>query len=196
MAFIPAAERYSLMPAIDRWVVRKAFTILSKMYPDQQTIPGATCSINISGASLGDERFLDFVIEQYRVFGMAPSMVCFEITETAAIANLAKATHFINELKSVGCKFSLDDFGAGMASFAYLKHLPVDFLKIDGGFVKGMVNDPIDRAMVAAINEIGHVMGKLTIAEFAETEEIVSALRDIGVDFAQGYAIASPKEFH
>jgi diguanylate cyclase (GGDEF)-like protein/PAS domain S-box-containing protein len=196
MAFIPAAERYNLMSAIDRWVVRKAFAILSKMYLNQQATPGPTCSINISGASLGDERFLDFVIEQYRSFGVVPSMVCFEITETAAIANLAKATHFINELKSIGCRFSLDDFGAGMASFAYLKHLPVDFLKIDGGFVKGMVNDPIDRAMVAAINQIGHVMGKLTIAEFVETQEILSALRDIGVDFAQGYAIARPKEFH
>jgi EAL domain-containing protein (putative c-di-GMP-specific phosphodiesterase class I) len=153
------------------------------------------CSINLSAASLGDERSLEYIREQFAHFGIAHSAICFEITEHAAIANLAKGTHFIQELKALGCRFSLDDFGSGMSSFGYLKHLPVDFLKIDGGFVKDMLEDPIDRAMVEAINLIGHKMGKRTIAEFVENREILRALRDIGVDLAQGYGIARPRPF-
>ncbi|TMH57531.1 MAG: EAL domain-containing protein [Betaproteobacteria bacterium] len=194
MAFIPAAERYNLMPAIDRWVIRSAFATISR----EQAEGGAVfeiCAINISGGSIGDESFLDYVREQFTRFPVRPQSICFEITETAAIARLDKATHFIDELKSLGCRFSLDDFGAGMSSFAYLKHLPVDFLKIDGGFVKNMADDPIDRAMVEAINSVGHITGKQTIAEFVDGERVIALLREIGVDFAQGYGVAKPRPF-
>jgi EAL domain-containing protein (putative c-di-GMP-specific phosphodiesterase class I) len=135
------------------------------------------------------------VREQLSRFTVPPHTICFEITETAAIANLDKAAHFIRELRALGCRFSLDDFGAGMSSFAYLKHLPVDFLKIDGGFVKDMADDPIDRAMVEAINSVGHVMGKQTIAEFVDSDRVMAALREIGVDYAQGYGVAKPRPF-
>jgi len=194
MAFIPAAERYNLMPSIDRWVVRNAFAVIARQQATAGSMPGIF-AINLSGASIGDERFLDYVREQFAHFAVSPQSICFEITETAAIAKLDKATHFINQLKTLGCLFSLDDFGAGMSSFAYLKHLPVDFLKIDGGFVKDMADDPIDRAMVEAINSVGHVMGKQTIAEFVDGERVIRLLREMGVDFAQGYGVAKPRPF-
>ncbi|MFL6580105.1 MAG: EAL domain-containing protein [Burkholderiales bacterium] len=194
MAFIPAAERYNLMPSIDRWVLRNAFAIIARQQAESATGP-AVFAINLSGSSIGDERFLEYVREQFEHFAVAPENICFEITETAAIARLDLATNFINQLKSLGCLFSLDDFGAGMSSFAYLKHLPVDFLKIDGGFVKDMADDPIDRAMVEAINSVGHVMGKKTIAEFVDGDRVIRLLREIGVDFAQGYGIAKPRPF-
>lgn len=193
MAFIPAAERYNLMPAIDRWVIRTAFGMLARMRDGGEPIE--LCSINLSGASIGDERFLEFVREQLQSSTVPHESICFEVTETAAIANLDKAMHFIQEMKALGCRFSLDDFGAGMSSFAYLKHLPVDYLKIDGVFVKDMADDPIDRAMVEAINNVGHVMGKQTIAEFVDDERVMGALREIGVDFAQGYGVAKPQPF-
>ena len=194
MAFIPAAERYDLMPSIDRWVIRNAFAIIARQRAEKENSAGIF-AINLSGASIGDERFLDYVREQFGRFAVSPHSICFEITETAAIARLDKATDFINQLKSLGCLFSLDDFGAGMSSFAYLKHLPVDFLKIDGGFVKDMADDPIDRAMVEAINSVGHVMGKKTIAEFVDGERVIRLLRKMGVDFAQGYGVAKPRPF-
>ena len=194
MAFIPAAERYNLMPSIDRWVIRNAFAIIARQRAEKEGAPGIF-AINLSGASIGDERFLDYVREQFTHFAVPPQSICFEITETAAIARLDKATDFINQLKSLGCLFSLDDFGAGMSSFAYLKHLPVDFLKIDGGFVKDMADDPIDRAMVEAINSVGHVMGKKTIAEFVDGERVIRLLREMGVDYAQGYGVAKPRLF-
>jgi diguanylate cyclase (GGDEF)-like protein/PAS domain S-box-containing protein len=195
MAFIPAAERYNLMPAIDRWVLRTALSTLSEIRADPTRDQIDLCAINLSGASVGDERFLQFVREQLDRFDVPRHTICFEITETVAIANLDKAARFIRELKELGCRFSLDDFGAGMSSFAYLKHLPVDFLKIDGVFVKDMADDPIDRAMVEAINNVGHVMGKQTIAEFVDGERVMTALREIGVDYAQGFGVARPRPF-
>ena len=191
MQFIPAAERYNLMPIIDRWVVR---TTLGKMREAQgpAEVPPFRCSINLSGQSLNDEHFLEFVIANIHESDVAGEHICFEITETAAITNLGKAKHFINTLKSMGCLFSLDDFGSGLSSFGYLKGLDVDYLKIDGAFVKDIVDDSVDRAMVASINQIGHVMGLKTIAEFVENDEIVLVLKDLGVDYAQGYGIARP----
>lgn len=193
MAFIPAAERYSLMPAIDRWVVETLFSKL-KMDPALVKAPNLY-AINLSGTSLNDESFLDFILTQFRDRGVPPQRICFEITETAAIANMTKAIHFMGTLKKLGCCFSLDDFGSGLSSFIYLKTLPVDYLKIDGSFVKDIVTDPVSKAMVESINQVGHVMGIQTIAEYAETPEIIVVLRELGVDFAQGYAIARPQPF-
>ena len=195
MSFIPAAERYNLMPKIDRWVIAAAFATLAESIAAGADAARITCAINLSGASLADEAFLDFILARQRQHGISLSSICFEITETAAIANLPQAVDFIGSLRSLGCRFSLDDFGAGMASFGYLKHLPVDFLKIDGSFVKDMLNDPIDHAMVEAINQIGHVMGKKTIAEFVENSAIFDRLKSIGVDYAQGYGIGKPLPF-
>ncbi|WP_434572712.1 EAL domain-containing protein [Pseudomonas sp. Z3-8] len=194
-SFIPAAERYGLMTSLDRWVVENVFKIIRQCLNESRQGPLAMCAINLSGTTIGDQAFLDFLRKQFAAYSIPPEMICFEITETSAISNLGSAIRFINELKSLGCYFSLDDFCAGMSSFAYLKHLPVDFLKIDGSFVKDMLDDPINRAMVEVINHIGHVMGKRTIAEFVETTQIEQALLEIGVDFAQGYVIERPQLF-
>ncbi len=189
--FIAAAERYGITPNIDRWVIRNAFRWLVSEADERERL--SLCSINLSGQSLGDEKFLPFVIEQFQVSGLDATKVCFEITETAAIASYSQANRFINALKELGCKFALDDFGTGLSSFGYLKHFPVDFLKIDGSFVKEILHDPIDREMVRSINEIGHLTGKQTIAEFAENEEIITMLRGMGIDYAQGYGVSEPK---
>ena len=194
-SFIPAAERYGLMTSLDRWVVENVFKIISRCLQERPGRPMAMCAINLSGITIGDDDFLGFLREKFHTYNIPPRMICFEITETSAIANLGSAIRFINELKALGCHFSLDDFCAGMSSFAYLKHLPVDFLKIDGSFVKDMLDDPINRAMVEVINHIGHVMGKRTIAEFVETPHIEQALLEIGVDYAQGYLIERPQLF-
>jgi len=194
-SFIPAAERYGLMTSIDRWVVENVFKIISQCPAPRAGQSMAMCAINLSGSTIGDEEFLAFLHEQFECYGVAPGRICFEITETSAIANLGSAIRFINELKGLGCHFSLDDFCAGMSSFAYLKHLPVDFLKIDGSFVRDMLDDPINRAMVEVINHIGHVMGKQTIAEFVESPQIEQALIEIGVDYAQGYIVERPQLF-
>ena len=189
--FIEAAERYSITPSIDRWVIRNAFRWLVSEADERERL--ALCSLNLSGQSLGDEKFLPFVIEQFQMSGIDATKICFEITETAAIASYSQANRFINALKELGCKFALDDFGTGLSSFGYLKHFPVDFLKIDGSFVKEILHDPIDREMVRSINEIGHLTGKRTIAEFAENEEIITMLRGMGIDYAQGYGVSEPK---
>lgn len=194
-SFIPAAERYGLMTSLDRWVVENVFRIIAQGIAQERNGPLAMCAINLSGITIGDEAFLHFLREKFIAYAIPPEMICFEITETSAISNLGSAIRFINELKGLGCHFSLDDFCAGMSSFAYLKHLPVDFLKIDGSFVKDMLDDPINRAMVEVINHIGHVMGKRTIAEFVETPQIEQALLEIGVDYAQGYVIERPQMF-
>ncbi len=188
-AFLPAAERYHMMPAIDRWVIEHAFAAVRKVRQLRQHV---TLSINLSGQSLGDDRFLDFVLEQLEKPGMIPELICFEITETAAIAHMGSAMSFIARLREMGCRFALDDFGSGLSSFAYLKSLPVDFLKIDGRFVRDVVQDPANRAMVGSITHIGHVMGIHTIAEFVENQAILDQLRTLHVDFAQGFGIGRP----
>lgn len=189
-AFLPAAERFNLMPAIDRWVIAQTFNWLQNRNGHLRNI--ALCTINISGHSLSDESFLDYVVEHLRLSAVPGTKICFELTETAAVSNVARATHFMDELKALGCRFALDDFGSGMSSFGYLKNLPVDFLKIDGNFVRDIDDDPIDYAMVDAINKVGHVMGLQTIAEFVESPNILKKLTEIGVDFAQGIGIAPP----
>jgi diguanylate cyclase (GGDEF)-like protein/PAS domain S-box-containing protein len=189
--FIAAAERYGLTPSIDRWVIGQAFRWLVSEADERERL--SLCSINLSGQSLADEKFLPFVVDQFQRSGLDGSRICFEITETAAIASYSQANRFIHALKEIGCKFALDDFGTGLSSFGYLKHFPVDFLKIDGSFVKEILHDPIDREMVRSINEIGHLTGKQTIAEFAENAEIITMLRGIGVDYAQGYGVSEPK---
>lgn len=186
--FFSSAERYAVTPTIDRWVVSKSFETLS--HAPQGSI--RRVAINLSGHTLSDDEFLDFLIKQFDNNTVEPEQICFEITETAAIANLSYASRFMSIMSELGCRFALDDFGSGLSSFRYLKTLPVDILKIDGAFVKDMVDDPIDRAMVEAINQIGHVMGLKTVAEFVENQEILDLLRVIGVDFAQGYGIAKP----
>ncbi|MGD8323959.1 MAG: EAL domain-containing protein [Gammaproteobacteria bacterium] len=190
--FINSAERYGLTPQIDRWVITNVFRWLVSEADERERL--ALCSINLSGRSLADEKFLPFVIEQFKTSGLNGALICFEITETAAIASYSQANRFIHALKELGCRFALDDFGTGLSSFGYLKHFPVDFLKIDGSFVREIIHDPIDREMVRSINEIGHLTGKRTIAEFAENEEIITMLRGIGVDYAQGYGVDRPQE--
>ena len=188
--FIVAAERYGITPNIDRWVIENAFRWLVSEADERERL--AMCSINLSGQSLGDDKFLPFVIDQFQKSGLDASKICFEITETAAVASFSQANRFIQALKELGCKFALDDFGTGLSSFGYLKHFPVDFLKIDGSFVREILHDPIDREMVRSINEIGHLTGKQTIAEFAENAEIIQMLTSIGIDYAQGYGISQP----
>jgi EAL domain-containing protein (putative c-di-GMP-specific phosphodiesterase class I) len=189
-AFLPAAERYGLIPTVDRWVIRTVFTLLQQhpRHLDELRL----CAVNLSATSACDEKFLDFVLEQFQETAIPADKICFEITETAVVANLAKATSFIVTLKDLGCRFALDDFGSGMSSFAYLKDLPVDILKIEGSFVRDITVDDIGAAMVKSINEIGHVMRKQTIAEFVEDDATLARLRELGVDYGQGYGIARP----
>ncbi|MCR4332291.1 MAG: EAL domain-containing protein, partial [Sulfuricaulis sp.] len=198
-AFIPAAERYHLMPSIDRWVIRTVFSMLEEHQARSgggEPAGSARFAINLSGQSLGDEKFLEFVMQQFAQHRISPASICFEITETAAIANLARARDFIARFKSMGCHFALDDFGSGLSSFGYLKSLSVDYLKIAGDFIEGMVEDPVDHAMVEAINQIGHVMGLTTIAESVENAPILNSIREMGVDYAQGLGIDIPKPLH
>jgi diguanylate cyclase (GGDEF)-like protein/PAS domain S-box-containing protein len=194
--FIAAAERYNLMPEIDRWVVRKLFSTLAAHFPaDAKRIPSTWYAVNLSALSLNDEGFFEFLQQQFARYQIPPETICFEITETAAIANLNKTAQFIRKLKKLGCSFALDDFGSGMSSFTYLKNLPVDYLKIDGQFVKNLTTDPVNAAMVEAINRIGHLMGLKTIAEFVENDEILQQITEMGVDYVQGYGIAKPHPF-
>ena len=193
-SFMPAAERYGLMPLIDRWVVRNAFELLASRL-DSGFDRLSSCAINLSGATFGDDGFVDYVRRQFEIYRVPPEKICFEVTETNAIANISNATRFIQALKKLGCRFSLDDFGTGMSSFAYLKHLPVDYIKIDGSFVREMLNSETDRAMVEMIVHMAKVMGKCVVAECVESEEILDALREIGVGYAQGYAIGKPEPF-
>jgi diguanylate cyclase (GGDEF)-like protein/PAS domain S-box-containing protein len=197
-AFIPAAERYDLMPSIDRWVIQGVCRHIQQERDDRLSkrhgeggCQGAPIvySINLSGISLRDADLHNFIVEEFERYAIRPEQICFEITETAVIANLSNAQLFMSKLKHIGCRFSLDDFGSGLSSFAYLKTLPVDYLKIDGVFVRDIAINPINRAMVRAINEVGHVMGLRTVAEYVEDEQVLDIVRDIGLDYAQGYAI-------
>ncbi len=192
-AFMSAAERYGLMPLIDRWVIHEVFKYMGKENPSNP-VKGTNrvFSINLSGDSINDAALLDFIHEEKERYDISLTNVCFEITETVAISNLSKATLLINKLKAEGCKFALDDFGSGLSSFAYLKTLPVNYLKIDGGFVKDICNDVIDRAMVESIQQVGKVMQLDTIAEHVEDESTLLLLKEIGVDFVQGYFLGRP----
>lgn len=197
-AFIPAAERYDMMLSIDRWViravchhiqsVRDSLPPLVAMTESRRRAP-ALYSINLSGMSLADTGLQDYITEQFVQYAIAPEQICFEITETAVIANLPKAQAFMHKLKALGCRFSLDDFGSGFSSFGYLKALPVDYLKIDGVFVRDIASNAVNRAMVKAINEVGHVMGLQTVAEYVEDAATLAIIRDLGIDYAQGYAV-------
>ena len=189
--FLPAAERYNLIATIDQWVISTYFRWLAEHPAHLKALELG--SINLSGRSLGDEACLNHIENQIREFAIPPEKICFEITETEAIRNLTKAQYFIGRLQNHGCSFALDDFGSGLSSYAYLKNLPVDFLKIDGMFVKDIVSDPTNHAMVESINHIGHVMGRKTIAEFVENQAIVEMLGNLGIDYMQGYGIAKPR---
>lgn len=191
MAFIPAAERYGTMLAIDRWIVRNAFAWIREQGDNSN--PKDIYAINLSGKSLCDSGFLIFCIDELTRSGVNAKNICFEITETSAVSNWTHANEFVTVLKEQGCLFALDDFGSGMSSFGYLKNLDVDFLKIDGTFIRDMLNDPIDRAMVTAINQIGHVLGTKTIAEFVEDDDTRVALIELGIDYAQGFGIHKPQ---
>lgn len=189
--FLPAVERFKHSVQLDRWVIDKAFRWLASKPSHLENL--SLCSINLSGHSLGDQGFQNFVLQRFKASGVPPEKICFEITETATITNWSSANKFIAKIKTMNCRFALDDFGSGLSSFAYLKKLDVDFIKIDGIFVKDIAADPIDYAMVKSINEIAKTMGLKTIAEFVETEAALHKLREIGVDFAQGNAIGKPK---
>jgi diguanylate cyclase (GGDEF)-like protein/PAS domain S-box-containing protein len=188
--FIPAAERYNLMSTLDRWVIRKALAELADR--DAGDEARYTIAINLSGTSLSEDRFLEDVINELEKQKLPTGAVCFEITETAAISNLSRVVHFMQALKKLGCMFSLDDFGSGLSSFTYLKNLPVDYLKIDGQFIRNVVDDSVDESMVKAIWEVGHAMGIQTIAERVETKQVLEKLGSLGIEFAQGYYIARP----
>lgn len=189
--FLPAAERYGLMSKLDRWVISQSMTTLSKYFKSHST--DLICNINLSGLSLVDESLQDFIAQQLDYHQVPPASVCFEITETAAISNFELAISFMLNIKALGCSFALDDFGSGLSSFGYLKRLPVDYLKIDGALVKEVKEDHVSQAMVAAISQIGRVMGVKTVAEFVENEDILSFIRSAGIDFAQGYCLHRPQ---
>jgi diguanylate cyclase (GGDEF)-like protein/PAS domain S-box-containing protein len=184
--FLPAAERYNMITLIDEWVVNKAIEWLAQHHQKVKL------SVNLSGMSISNRDFLNFVVSRIKRNKINPELLCFEITETAAISHMSTAIHFMNVLKKLGCTFALDDFGSGLSSFSYLTSLPVDYLKIDGAFVMDIDKDPMHYAMVKSINEVGQVMGIRTIAEFAASQSIVDNLREVGVDHAQGYAVARP----
>lgn len=193
-AFIPAAERYNLMPAIDRWVINKAFSYLASE-PDAEARKNCVDKhfINLSGASLSDTDLFDHIKGQIDHFHLAPQQIGFEITETAAISDMHLAVEFIDGIRKLGCSFALDDFGSGLCSFSYLKSIPIDYLKIDGSFVRSMKENAMDARIVQAINDIGHVAGLKTIAEYAENDVIISELKSIGVDYAQGFGVGHPE---
>ncbi len=188
--FLNAAERYALTPRLDKWIIQKTLSWLEENPASMEKIE--YMSINISGLSICDDTFTDFIEQSFKNSNIPPKKVCFEITETAAVTNFLRASDFITAIRDLGCRFALDDFGAGMSSFAYLKKLPIDILKIDGLFIRDILSDPIDFEMVKSINDVGHAMGLKTVAEYVENDEILAALKSLGVDAFQGYGIARP----
>ncbi|HZV97686.1 MAG TPA: EAL domain-containing protein [Methylophilaceae bacterium] len=192
MAFIPAAERYHLMNTLDRWVIRNTFSTYSRLLEKNHGLCDCVFTINLSGVSLSDKNLLEFIQDQFILHSVPPQAICFEITETSAIVNLANTVELMNALKIIGCRFLLDDFGSGMSSFGYLKNLPVDFLKMDGAFVKDIATNPIDLAMVQSIHSIAQAMDIKTIAEFVESPEVVEMLEVMGVHYGQGFYLGKP----
>jgi Amt family ammonium transporter len=186
--FLSAAERYQLMPAIDRWVVRRACALLGK-HSESVGEEIARFAINLSGQSLQDESFLEFVIDRIKTAKLPANVLCFELTETATIGNLAKAQHFMRTLQDLGCQFALDDFGTGVSSLAYLKDLSVDYLKIDGSFVRDALANTRSESMIKAIAQLAKVMCMQTIAEYVETDNLRARMADLGVDYGQGFAM-------
>ncbi|WP_146203420.1 sensor domain-containing protein [Leucothrix pacifica] len=188
--FIPVAEYYSMMPELDRWVVREAFSYIAQVEPTDNP---PVFAINLSGQSLDEASFRDFVMDELKTSGADARMICFEITEAVAVNDLTLATRFISSLKAEGSSFSLDDFGTGVSSYGYLQSLDVDYLKIDGIFVKDLIRDGIARNIVESVTQVGHSMGLKIIAEYVEDDKIISLLRKMGVDYGQGYGICKPK---
>jgi EAL domain-containing protein (putative c-di-GMP-specific phosphodiesterase class I) len=178
------------MSAVDRWVLRQTFNAVARLPQDN-----IIYALNLSGQSLGDDKFLDNVLAELDRSGVDPTRICFEITETAAVSRLSEAVRFINCVSDFGCRFALDDFGAGMSSFSYLKNFRVNFLKIDGSFVRTILGSRTDRRMVESINRIGHELGLKTIAEHVESDALMEPLREIGVDWAQGRSISWSEPF-
>jgi len=190
--FLPAVERYGLAGRLDRWVVAHTLDWLSG-HPDERSRL-ALCAINLSGRSLGDEELLENIEALLQANpAVDPARLCFEVTETAAIANLDNAMGFIGRLQALGCRFALDDFGSGLSSFAYLRQLPVNYLKIDGMFVREILANPVDLALVRSMNDLAHVLGKRTVAEYVDNAEVLEKLREVGVDYAQGYLFGRPR---
>lgn len=190
LAFLPAAERYDMMPTIDRWVINTTFKNISH---ERRNGTKRIYNINLSGQTLRDNSIVKFIRDQFNHFDMPPDIICFEITETAVISNLGVAIELVNKIKTMGCMFALDDFGSGLSSFSYLKNLPVDYIKIDGEFIHNIVTDSMDRAIVLAINTIGHEMGLKTVAEYVENNDILDLLAEMNVDYAQGFVINRPQ---
>jgi EAL domain-containing protein (putative c-di-GMP-specific phosphodiesterase class I) len=186
---LPAAERFGLSSDIDKWVIVHAIQTLKSQ---RASLPTLRYAINLSGASLSDIKICDLIHEHLQLNDLDPAALTFEVTETVAIADIPVAEAFLSRLQAIGCKTALDDFGSGMASFAYLKDLPVDSVKIDGRFVRNMAANPVDQAMVRAMNDIAHVLGKQTVAEFVESEDSFRVLTELGVDYAQGYYLGRP----
>jgi Amt family ammonium transporter len=192
--FLSSAERYQLMPSIDRWVVRRACRLLGQ-HRASVGEEFARFAINLCGQSLQDDSFLEFVVEQLKASGLPPGVLCFELTETATIGNLEKAQVFMRTLQQMGCQFALDDFGTGVSSLAYLKDLSVDYIKIDGSFVRDAATNPRSESMIKAIAQLAKVMCMETIAEYVETDELRVRMTDLGVDYGQGFAMGKAQRF-
>ncbi|MBC7655779.1 MAG: EAL domain-containing protein, partial [Frankiaceae bacterium] len=190
-AFIPAAERFGLMLQLDRWVVETAFANFARLHPDGR--PVHMCAINLSALGIEDDTFAPFVLERLARYKVPPECICFEITETAAVASMMRVVELMGTLRKVGCKFSLDDFGAGMASFGYLKNLPVDYVKIDGSFIRNLQTDPISASIVRAVTDIGHQLGLKVVAEWVGDAQTLDVLRAARVDYAQGFHVHRPE---